>query len=933
MLFYFLQSFSSLIIFRAVLGLMSLIFLPGYFLVKLLSFSPDGIEKIGFALIFGLTYQLLVIYLMFSLSTVIRIFDFQLIISIFSLIPSTLLIIFHQQKIIELSMPRRNFINSSVPIVCLLVIIGLITRFYYQDFSINPHTDTALFAEMARTLFVDSEFSSKIIHNTMPMYFQLGFNPHFFTYFSYALFFMIGGISYLTLKVATIFFGILVFIPIYALVRRLFNEPAALAAVALAAFHPIILFFSSIPINGSEIMATLFLFSSIYFLYICLTKGSDKYAFLAGIFAFATFAARADYFYVLILILPLLFLMLSKKNSKVVYLVDLAKVFICAYPLIIVTRFFNFPSIIVPISILYMLSVVWIIFMHKKKRVSGQNIVILCAVFFGLYAFHLLRWHSFPQLLEYSTADMMTNPSEKALFGFGTVDFEMFLIRLNQIWQASSIKLTQPILFLSLISLAYFRKLREVLFLLSFPVAYSIVLALLSTPITGIDHHRFNIASYLFLAILSAIILTQIFGAFIRLSESVSPKRILLKINNKRINLENTRIRTFLIITLISCFLFPFLFPLYENEIEVIKATDTKSRYNYQSAIDWLLENVGSESVIMTRKPFEFAWFTNRITKLPWPSELNINELRESIKTYKINYLVVDELFLYTYKDEKLVSLYNDPWSQPRFLPVFKTSSYPTVLIYNVTSVWSDIPIQMIGPLIEVESQHIISTKNITIEYFDPHEATGYIELSGYSDYTVRMLPNSFIFDGIEPAPFATHITNGKISVIGDPDVSYKVLFKTNLLLEIGWKDDTFLEGWESSPNEMKFETNGKLLSMSNNNTLSKTIWGIAKQKINEPVNVTQFSNLLVQYKFVNWTSDDIKQVYFTVRLYDSSGVLEETPLINPSNLGDWKVARIPVKYLKDISEIELVIRTGPETSINVEIEYIALAMSKLFYS
>ncbi|MFX1521772.1 MAG: hypothetical protein ACFFCD_17845, partial [Promethearchaeota archaeon] len=481
---------------------------------------------------------------------------------------------------------------------------------------------------------------------------------------------------------------------------------------------------------------------------------------------------------------------------------------------------------------------------------------------------------------------------------------------------------------LSLTSLAYLSKAKEVAILLSFPVVYSLIFSLTSGPITGVDQHRFFLASYFFLIILSAIALTCIFLFLFRhLRTKGSVETVKLELIGKKILVINKNtFKRMLIFLILASVLFPFLWPLYNSELYVIRTTDVSSSLNYQPAINWILQYTANASVLMTRKPAEFAWFTNRISKMPWPPDLTIYELRESITSIKANYLIVDELFLDTYTDSEVRNLYSDPWSQVNFIPVFQSSSEPHVIIYNVTSVWSDIP------KLQVEAGGITLSKDIDAEYLNPGEATYSFELSGYSSYTLEGIPNYFFFEGIYPTPDFISIFDNEILFEGTSPTSYKVRFIADPLLEIGWKDVTFSEGWNLSSPEAAFKIDDKKLTLNSTNALTTIGWDIAQRKISPPINVTTFPFISFRYRFLNWNSDDMSQVYFTVRLYDESGVLEETPLIHPSDAGVWKIAHIPLKKLTNITDIALVVRMSPRTSLHIQVDYVAIAAKNRVY-
>jgi hypothetical protein len=146
LMLFLLQSLPTFLVLRMIFGVLSLTLIPGYCLVRFLPIILNKIEIIGFALIIGLTYQLICVYFTFFFSFLLRQFPFQYVISLLSLLPILLARIAKRNSEISLVWNfKRGFSNFSYILFCVLLAIGLLGRIYYQGFSINPHTDTALF--------------------------------------------------------------------------------------------------------------------------------------------------------------------------------------------------------------------------------------------------------------------------------------------------------------------------------------------------------------------------------------------------------------------------------------------------------------------------------------------------------------------------------------------------------------------------------------------------------------------------------------------------------------------------------------------------------------------------------------------------------------------------------------------------------------------
>jgi len=166
--------------------------------------------------------------------------------------------------------------------------------------------------------------------------------------------------------------------------------------------------------------------------------------------------------------------------------------------------------------------------------------------------------------------------------------------------------------------------------------------------------------------------------------------------------MRNRYLRTAFTFTVVTLTLITLFYPSYNNMIHVMKDVDLRLSRDLQwdRAIEWVKANTPPNAVLMTRKPREWAWFTNRTCVIPSLLEtesgnpfkdLDINSLISSIHRFKVNYLIVDFLFFMEYP--KLNFLYIDPSAAP-FDLVFqdvwysknngKIDAYWTY-IYNVT--------------------------------------------------------------------------------------------------------------------------------------------------------------------------------------------------------------------------------------------------------
>jgi len=698
LLFLLFRSSSILIAPRIIVGIFSLLILPGYFLVRTFNFSSDLAEILALSPLLGLLYQLFFVYLMFASSALFEKVNLLRTILPASLFPIILFLMKFETKTNTRDEPRKTLLH---PVwFGILAILGLALRMIYQRISINPHTDTSLFCEMARNLVESGRFTSKVIIIRKPSYFQQGFNPHLFTYFSYALFFLIGGVSYSSVKLATIFYGMTAIFLIYFFTRRFYCDEIASITLLLMMFHPIIVFFSSIPINGSEIVGITFLFSTVYFFSISLTeKYSRKYIAIAGLSAFATLASRAEYFYIYVLCAPLLLLSLTgKKRGFLGFILACLTLY-----LNFLLRFCDFMAIpssylhlSIPIAIL-----AFCLALGLSKRVDREimGLIIFNLTIASLMALSLPKLYLLFRSPQPPLHDILTKRKEEVVPELlkrtllVSENFEAIFSRFQVLWYTAFLKLSGPISVLSLSSLFCLRKFSCNLFLTLYALAFSIIFSLTQTPIGGVDHHRFLLAIFFISMIFSAQTIKIVFDrlkSYINRGPSIG-FCMSFELGSKRWHSCTRKLNLGIMTTMLALTLVfsIFLHPLYLSEVYVVKSTDIKVAYRYDEAIDWVVQNTKSDSILMAYKPYEWAWYTNRTSLMPWPLYLNSTQLNELIKLFKVNYLILDEAFYYSYSDKEVRSLYLVPKPQSGFLRVFSSSTEPRVVIYNVTSVWS----------------------------------------------------------------------------------------------------------------------------------------------------------------------------------------------------------------------------------------------------
>jgi hypothetical protein len=162
----------------------------------------------------------------------------------------------------------------------------------------------------------------------------------------------------------------------------------------------------------------------------------------------------------------------------------------------------------------YLVSIIFVILFEKRNYTNNPKVLVIISIILSSLVLLLVaKNYSYPELLASATTDASSNVAVNSLQGIGSNGFNQFIDRFIHIWQVTSVKLTTVVLFLSLISLAFIRHIKSVAILLSFPLLYYVVLALTNAQMTGIDHHRFLLASFYFLIILCWFTLVKIYNS------------------------------------------------------------------------------------------------------------------------------------------------------------------------------------------------------------------------------------------------------------------------------------------------------------------------------------------------------------------------------------------------------------------------------------
>jgi hypothetical protein len=172
-------------------------------------------------------------------------------------------------------------------------------------------------------------------------------------------------------------------------------------------------------------------------------------------------------------------------------------------------------------------------------------------------------------------------------------------------------------------------------------------------------------------------------------NNKVAPSRFNLTKSSMRIKIKiNSKVATLFLLGLI--FMTPVIIydiglqsQMIEEPYKIAEQADVVK--HLQKAYTWLRANTSQNDIILTRKPAEASWYTERksisIPTLPQDYEL----FKQKLRSYNISYLIVDNLMQYDFRQNEIIQeLYKG--KHPDFLKPVLNYKYDSsnVWIYEV---------------------------------------------------------------------------------------------------------------------------------------------------------------------------------------------------------------------------------------------------------
>jgi hypothetical protein len=689
---------------KLIIGLLGLIFLPGFALTTVA--LDDKNANVCFSLILGFMLQLLNVYGIWAFHILYSPVNFILLIYILTLIE----VIF----IIGLSYKRRLILNVNriVKLFRLdLALVAVITLYlvmalYWQQWAPAPHSDGATYLEMARNIVEKGVFCSNMVlpNNTWGyVEFSSGMIKHMFGYFAIAVFFMLGNISLFSAKVMLIFTGLLTIMVLYELAKKLFNVNVARLSALMAAIAPETLTHVGL-VGGPEIPSALFTILSIYLLvHDSTSERKVSIASLAGLSLFVAWYAWEFNFLVTLTFLPLLFLYIIMMHEKLKVADVLMLMLLLLASFVLEWRvMLNFTKIIfnVPIPSLIIVVLVSIHFLRLRKDQNRTILVAFTMLFLVLYLMFYSQvaiGNFTPQVQQFVNSAqpglklVTSNIERDASVLSRAFSLEEVNKYWNMYWDGVYNYIGIIVIFLASISLVRINKLKETLLVLSFPMLQAVWWGLFVT-VDGFQP-RYVVCSSLFYFISVASTIEMIYSYTVATFDPMDKSHMKLKI--KIMTKEITRavnvkflVSTFVIIILLTPY-FYFTYPVYDKQKKVMEGWNYPENFDWSSAFEWITANTSPQDAIAARYSY-FVWYTDRPTVILSPAiypNLDVTSLVEIIRNFKVKYLVIEQTLAWHQKGLSL--LYYSPTPFLGAEIVYNKAGpkgYRTV-IYNVTKI------------------------------------------------------------------------------------------------------------------------------------------------------------------------------------------------------------------------------------------------------
>lgn len=527
----------------------------------------------------------------------------------------------------------------------------------------GPHTDTALFLDQARSLLNLGRIYSNVLHPTIPGYYSVS-PHHIYVPFYYAHFMLFLGPTYEAAKVANIFVSLLTVLTLCCLASLTINPKACILPLLLSFIVPRLWTFLGFPLNGSEIIATfevivLLILLEVLDFQIQKTRMNMLINyFLIGLVAYSILKTRFDYFGLFIPLIIAWRFSFSFNNSKSTKSVKNFLATLMAYVMyVLLLRLAGF---MVSVFIICMYGIVGTLLGIFYSRYLWARINSILSLMCLLSMFSLINLHVNEETACSGAESLLSDPVKNITI---TKFYSMsdFLYRLNifseHFVRAFPLAFWILLLFSVFTGIKHKRDLNDAFKFIPYMLSISLYIIYLSISAVdfpqGFDKHRFFVLSYLLIIFVGSVFITSLFPE--------NSKIFLLRFKSIKALIKSkmkSRVITISLLGLI--FMTPMIIydiglqsRIIEEPYRIAEQADVVK--HLQKAYMWLRVNASQNDIILTRKPSEASWYTEKksifMPTLPKDREL----FKEKLRAYNITYIIVDHLLRYEFKQNEIV--------------------------------------------------------------------------------------------------------------------------------------------------------------------------------------------------------------------------------------------------------------------------------------
>ncbi len=313
-LFYISYLF-SVIPLKIIFGIFGFILLPGVLIIKRIG-NYESATFIFDAIIWGYIFQYFIFGVGFTLYWTLHV----IMNPVFLLIIGNSFIVFVllysiSESDIDFKISKFKDYLFSNRFILLAVLLGLIARLFYIFYNLQTILpDGALYFDYARNIVEEFMYYTKSLNDEIFAFASLDFGfliSHEFVSFPIAFSMIISNVSYTGARIAVLIPSLLVFVPIYKILKRIKSGFAAQVSTLLFLLSPFFIYFSAV-LHGPEINAILLLM--VIFDMLLHDPPSKLQIILSGLLLGISQMVWFPATYAFILFVPFIFLYNSKRN-------------------------------------------------------------------------------------------------------------------------------------------------------------------------------------------------------------------------------------------------------------------------------------------------------------------------------------------------------------------------------------------------------------------------------------------------------------------------------------------------------------------------------------------------------------------------------------------------------------------------------------------